>query len=330
VAIAVARGLLCFAAMRAVVEIVTTPGSGEGRAAASGRRIRRALTRRGYDASIRTFADFAALETWAATCAPSMTHLVGIGGDATLSAVAGAAVRLAVPFAPVPNGFGNMFARAFGHAPQTGRVVELFERGEVRPVDIGTSAAGDVFLSHKSYGMLEAIQRAVEEGQTQPRPRLQRHLAYYAMARRFLFGAPLPSVRVEVDGRVLVEDAAVVTVANVETYRGFLSLTPAASPVDGAFDVCAIPRAPRPVVWMRLLRLMLGVRGRWKGVAVARARRARITVAGEPPEDLMVRRGALRVLVPPGSVERLEARGAAAAEAEPPDAAAVIERRGAA
>ncbi len=317
--------------MRATVEIVTTPGSGEGRAAATGRRIRRALTRRGYDASIRTFADFAALQTWAATCAPTMTHLVAVGGDATLSAVAAAAVRLAVPFAPVPNGFGNMFARAFGHAPQTGRVVELFERGEVRPVDIGTSADGEVFLSHKSYGMLEAIQRAVEEGQTQPRPRLRRHLAYYATARRFLFGEPLPSVRVEVDGRVLVEDAAVVTVANVETYRGFLSLTPAASPVDGVLDVCAIPRASKPVVWVRLLRLMLGLPGRWNGVAVARAHRASITVAGEAPEHLMVRRGVLRLLVPPGSVERLEARRATALADEPPEATpAVTQRRGAA
>ena len=52
--------------MRATVEIVTTPGSGEGRAAATGRRIRRALTRRGYDAAIRTFADFAALPGWRA------------------------------------------------------------------------------------------------------------------------------------------------------------------------------------------------------------------------------------------------------------------------
>lgn len=322
--------------MRPSVQIVTTPGSGEGRAGATARRVRRALRRRGYDASILTFADFAALQHWAASCAPSMTHLVGVGGDATLSATAAAAVRLRVPFAPVPNGFGNMFARAFGHGPQTGRVVELFERGEVRPVDVGTAAGGEVFLSHKSYGMLEAIQRAVEEG-NQPRRRLRRHLAYYAMARRFLFGAPLPSVRVEVDGRVLAEDAVVVTVANVETYRGFLSLTPAASPTDGLFDVCAVPRGPRPVVWFRLLRLMLGLSGRWTGIARGRGRRARVTVDGQPPEELTVRRGVLRLMVPPGSVEDLAARQAAAEVAEAPADVArdavgpdVIQRRGAA
>jgi len=315
--------------MRAVVQILTTPGSGEGRAVATARRLRRGLTRRGYDASIQTFSDLPALEHWAATCPPSMTHLVAVGGDATLSAAATAAVRLAVPFVPVPNGFGNIFASAFGHGSQTGRVIGLFEHGEVRSVDVGVVDGRDIFLSHRSYGMLEAIQRAVEDGRTQPRPRLRRHLAYYAMARRFLFGAPLPSVRVEVDGQLVAEDAAVVTVANVETYRGFLSLTPAASPVDGLFDVVAIPRASRPVLWLRLLKLLLGSSGRWDGLVRCRGRRARVVVGGGPAEELTVRRGVLRVLVPPGSVESLRARQAAADVADAP-AAAVIEPRGAA
>ena len=314
--------------MRAVVEIVTTPGSGEGRAASTARRLRRALTRRGYEASIRTFADLPALERWAQTCPPTMTHVVAVGGDATLSAVAIAAIRLAVPFVPVPNGFGNIFAAAFGHGSQTGRVIALFEHGEVRRVDVGAAGGGDVFLSHRSYGMLEDIQRAVEAGRAQPRQRLRRHLAYYATARRFVLGEPLPSVRVEVDGQVVAEDAAVVTVANVETYRGFLSLTPAASPVDGLFDVCAIPRASKPVFWLRLLKLLLGVGGRWDGLVRCRGRRARVILRGAPAEELSVRRGVLRLLLPPGSIERLEARKAAAERAEEP--VPVTERRGAA
>jgi diacylglycerol kinase family enzyme len=186
-----------------------------------------------------------------------------------------------------------------------------------------------VFLSHRSYGMLEEIQRTVEAGRAQPRHRLRRHLAYYSTARRFLLGEPLPSVRVEVDGQVVAEDAAVVTVANVETYRGFLSLTPAASPVDGLFDVCAIPRASKPVFWLRLFRLLLGSAGRWDGLVRCRGRRARVIAPGAPPEDLAVHRGVLRLLVPPGSIERLEARQAAAERAEARDAR-VIERRGAA
>ena len=64
--------------------------------------------------------------------------------------------------------------------------------------------------------MLEDVQEAVEEGRAQPKSRLRRHLAYYARARRYVFGRAMPSIRVEVDGALIAEDAAVVTVANVE------------------------------------------------------------------------------------------------------------------
>ena len=40
---------------------------------------------------------------------------------------------------------------------------------------------------------------------------------------------------------VVADDAVLVTVANVETYRDFLPLTPSASPIDGRFDVFVVP-----------------------------------------------------------------------------------------
>jgi hypothetical protein len=121
------------------------------------------------------------------------------------------------------------------------------------------SRATRCFLCHASYGLLANVQQAVEDGAGQPRERRWRHLAYYRMARQILFDLPLPSIRVEVDGRLFCRDAVIVTVANVETYRGFLSLTPEASPADGWFDVVAMERASRPRVWARLLGLLLGL-----------------------------------------------------------------------
>jgi diacylglycerol kinase (ATP) len=298
--------------MSSQVQIVVTPGSGEGRARATARRLRRALTRRGAEVQVRTFQNLEALESWAATCEPNFSHLVAIGGDATLSAAARAAMRLSVPFVPVPNGFGNIFARAFGHDDRTRSVLGLFDRGELRRVDVGVIGGETVFLSHRSYGMLEDVQEAVEEGRAQPKSRLRRHLAYYARARRYVFGRPMPSIRVEVDGALIAEDAAVVTVANVETYRGYLSLTPTASPIDGLFDVFVIPRAAKPLVWARLLLLFLELPFRWDGVLLCRGRHARVTVSGRQAEELSVRRAALPLLVPPGSVSSLVARQAEA------------------
>jgi len=294
--------------MGEIVQIVTTPGSGDGRAQATARRLRKALLRRGHEAHIRTFTDFQRLQEWADSCEPEFSRLVGIGGDATISAVAAAAVRLSVPFVPVPNGFGNLFARAFGFGDQTKRVIKLFEKGRIRRVDVGRLPDGRLFLSHRSFGLLNEIQEAVEQSREQPRSRLLRHFAYYAQARQFLYRAPLESIRVEVDGAVVAEAAALVTVANVETYRGYLSLTPAASPIDGLFDVFAVSARSRLRLWMRVLALFLGGSRKADGVTFERGQRVRVTVMGQPPEELSVCRGALPLLVLPQSVAELQAR----------------------
>jgi len=293
--------------MTGTVQIVVTPGSGDGRARSASRRLQKALARRGYDARVQTFADLDRLLEWSATCAPEFSHLVGVGGDATLSASASAAVRLDVPFVPVPCGFGNMFARAFGFGDETRRVVELFERGQVRRVDVGLANGRDIFLSHRSYGLLQEVQEAVERGRAQPQSRLLRLLSYFAMGERFLVGVPLTAVRVEIEGTVIAEDAAVVTVANVETYRGFLSLTPAASPIDGVFDIFAIPGGSKWSVWTRIFKILFRLPGQWDGVILCRGKSVRVTVDGRT-DELTLRRRVLPLLVLPESLETLKVR----------------------
>ncbi len=293
--------------MSDVVQMVVTPGSGDGHALSTARRLRKALVRRGYQLHIQSFFDLDRLRQWAASCAPTFSYLVGVGGDSTLDAAAVAAVRLGIPFVPVPTGFANVFARTFGHSEQTREVVEAFERGNVRRVDVGYVNRKQIFLTFQTYGMLEDIQQAVEREQAPPNSRLLRHLAYYAMAGRFLFTAPLPAVRVEVDGIMIAEDAVIVAVANVEAYGRYLTLTPSASPLDGLFDVFVIPRTTRLGVWTRLLRLWLRLPGRWEGVVLRRGRRVRVAVGDAAPEDLAVRRRALPLLIPPGSVEAVRA-----------------------
>ncbi len=293
--------------MEPKVHIVVTPGSGEGRALATARRLARALKTRGHPPAVQKFEGLGGLQRWAATCEGGFSHLICVGGDATLSAAAKASIRLRVPFVPVPNGFGNIFTRAFGHPSRVEAVLDLLARGKVRWVDVGV-IGDEIFLSHRSYGILERIQQAVERGGAQPRARWLRHLAYYGLARRFLFERPIPSITVEVDGRIVAGRAILVTVANVETYRGFLSLTPTASPIDGMFDVFVVPRVSRGAVALRLLRLMLRVPGRWNGIVLARGQRVVITEKGRQPEELRTRRRVLPLLVPPGSIESLERR----------------------
>jgi len=310
--------------MTRAVEIVVTPGSGEGRALGLARRLRRRLRRRGRPATIRAFADLEGLLRWARTCAAEFSHVVCVGGDATVSAAARAAMRTDAPLVPVPTGFGNVFASVFRHPGRARDVAALLDTGETRRVDVGvvTTASGDdLFLSHRSYGLLEQVQTIAERGRQQPRHRLLRYAWYWGVAYRFLFRAPLAGFGVEIDGRAVADDAVLVTVANVETYHGFLSLTPSASPIDGLFDVAVIPRVSKPALLWRLLRLLLALPGRWRGLTLYRGRRVVVTTPRRR-EEITVRRRALPLLVPRGTVEALVRRTVVDAPAPPPRLAA--------
>jgi diacylglycerol kinase (ATP) len=293
------------------VQIVVTPGSGSGRAMMTARRLTRLLRRRGVETHIRTFDDLTALRRWADTCEAGFSHLICIGGDATLSNAALASVRTKVPFLPVPNGFGNLFARVFGFPDRAEAVVGLLETGEVRRVDVGIAegkAGPEPFLSHRSYGLLEQIQEAAERGRRQPRRRFLRHLWYYGVAYRFLFRSRLSSYAVEVDGTTVADDAVLVTVANVETYGGFLPLTPTASPIDGRFDVAVLPRVSKTALMTRLFRALLRLPpGRRKPLAIHRGRRVVVTTPRRR-DQLTLWRQALPLLVPPGAIEELRRR----------------------
>ena len=289
--------------MRHAVQIVVTPGSGEGRAMITAHRLERILEQRGHATAIQSHGNLATLTRWARTCEPDFTHIVCVGGDATQSATAAAAARLSVPFVPVPSGFGNIFARAFGHPGEPDTVADLLEQGEVLRVDVGLVDDDEIFLSHHSYGPLQQIQDTVEKGRGQPKSRVARYLAYWGMAKRVLVDTKPPSLRVEVDGRLVADRAALVTVANVETYRGFLSLTPSASPTDGLFDVFIVPRISRPRLAALLVGLMLRVRGRRDDARLCRGHRVDVTVNGRRRERLRVVTAALPLLVPAGSVE---------------------------
>jgi diacylglycerol kinase (ATP) len=286
--------------------IVVTPGSGEGRARAVARRLARLLRRRGSDVTMQTFHDLPSLIHWARTCGPEFAAICCVGGDATQSAAALLARRHRIPFVPVPNGFGNLFARVFGHPSSAGRAARLLDDGEVRMVDVGM-VGEELFLSHKSYGFLSQVQEAVEAGRRQPRRCARRLLAYYCTALRAIWKTSLAPLAVEVDGTLMADQAVLVTVANVETYRDFLSLTPAASPIDGRLDVFIMPRTSKLGLAWRLLRFKLGLAGRWKGVALCRGREI-VVVTDAGRERLRAVRRVLPLLLPPGAIAKLKQR----------------------
>ena len=278
------------------IQIVTTPGSGNGGALTVAARLREELRAQGHEVRLGVFPRLQGLVRWAAH-ASRFSLLISVGGDGTQSAVAMAAARRSVPFLPVPAGFGNLFARAFRHPNCVEEVLDLVERGELVHADIGLQN-GEPFLCHASFGLLSEVQARVE-ARPYPRVRWRRWVEYYRAAVRHLRETPLAALQVAVDGQVVTHDAAVVTVANVQTYGGWLPLTPAASPTDGLFDVFVMHGATKREILARLLRRYLRIPGTEAGTQVYRGRRASVVASGAPRYDLELVPGVLPVLVSP-------------------------------
>jgi diacylglycerol kinase (ATP) len=251
-----------------------------------------------YDVQLLTVHDPARAREELLRTGRSLHCLIVVGGDATISETAAVAMELQVPLLPVPAGFGNIFARNLGYRATVPSVLELLERGTVQRVDAGR-VEGSIFLANYAFGFTEDVKSAVEAASALPQRRRWRYLQYWRAAARSIVGTPLPALGVEADGTPLADGAAMVLVANVPTYRGFLSLTPAASPFDGFLDVFAVPAMPKTQLIALLLAFLVHAPGRWRGVHRRRAARVRVTTPGRVQHDLCVLPGAVPVLLLP-------------------------------
>ena len=267
--------------------------------------LRKALSARRYRASLETFSDLDSVREWATREDDTFSVLVCVGGDGTQSTTALAAVRRSVPFLPVSSGFGNLFARAFGHRNSVKGVLELLARGHVIHSDVGM-CNDELFLCQQSYGLIPEVQEAVEAAAATPRARWLRWLAYYRAALHHLREVPPRKLRVAVDGRVVAVDAALVIVANVESYGAWLPLTPDASPVDGLFDVFVMRGATHREVFAKLLRRHLRIPGTEDGTLLCRGQRVSVSGMGGTRDRLETLRHRLPVVVSAETAATLE------------------------
>lgn len=288
------------------IVIVTTRSSGNRRGYNRARRLNEALRSRGYQLTLETFSDLDSLRSWAQRTATPCSLLICVGGDGTLNAAVAAAMRHSVPFLPVPSGFGNLFAGALGQPRRLEQVVELVENGALLRVDVGR-CNGEFFLCQQSFGLLQQIQDRTEAGIDGSEARWQRSLAYYrtALHNNVLQHADLPRLTVSVNGRVMVRDAVVVTVSNVETYGAWLKLTPGASPIDGLFDVFAMTGRNKRDVLLRLLRRHFRLASGNDDTFVWRGRRVSVAAPQCPPDQLALLPHRLLVVVTPKTAAAL-------------------------
>lgn len=220
------------------LKIIANPISGMGRASRLAPFVVYELERRGYHI------DF--YETKKSGDARSFAnHVLGydrvvfIGGDGTLSEVInGLPDEGAPPLGAIPAGTGNAYAKELQlpmrRYEAEAKLAEIIDTGRVVTWDLGQCTTHNHrFLMFAGAGYhTEVIRHFHINRKGATFIGMYLYWGWY-VARNF----PLPSITVEVDGKVVARESTWVEVFNISHYGGPLRLAPHANPSDGEFDV---------------------------------------------------------------------------------------------
>ncbi|MDW7650890.1 MAG: diacylglycerol kinase family lipid kinase [Bacillota bacterium] len=161
--------------------------------------------------------------------------VAGVGGDGTLSAIAGAIAGTEAALGVIPGGTGNDFARTFAIPRDPVKACRVLLEGVRIPVDIGR-LNGQCFLNVVGAG----LDAEVVADANRIFKRLSGSLGYMlALLKQLISFRPRP-FRVTVDGNVTEVKAWLVTVANARYYGSGMHVAPEADPQDGLADVVLV------------------------------------------------------------------------------------------
>lgn len=160
-----------------------------------------------------------------------------IGGDGTVNRSAAAAIEADAPVYQLPTGNENLFARALGMRRSPRAMIAAMELGQVRRADVGI-AGDEPFLIMASLGPDASVVHRVARN----RRRAIGHLAYVEPVIRESLAPAIPTLRVDVDGRPMVEDQrGVLIIANTREYATKLDPCPEASLFTGTLHAAFLP-----------------------------------------------------------------------------------------
>lgn len=167
--------------------------------------------------------------------------VVLVGGDGTVSSVAGLLAGAGVTLGLLPSGTANDFARTLGIPADVAAACAVVARGRVRAVDLGL-AGERAYLNVASVGLAAGVTEALT-------PQLKRRagtLAYpLATVRAYLEHEPFRA-RLEFPAGdhepVELDDLLQVAVGNGRYYGGGNVVAPGADIADQQLDVYAVPR----------------------------------------------------------------------------------------
>lgn len=214
---------------------------------------------------------------------------VAVGGDGTVSSMAGPVVRHGGVLGIIPAGRGNDFARQLGIPGDPERQADRLMADVPTAVDVidveGRIVVGSVYagVDSRTSQIVDGLHRM---------PTL---LQYPYGAVRALATFPSTSYRVTVDGQVLEYSGFTAVVANSGFYGKGMHIAPHADVRDGLLDVVMLGAGGRATFLARLPSVYRGMHIRYPEVAIAQGREVTIEASGveayadgEPIADLPV------------------------------------------
>jgi len=228
------------------VLIIINPVSGGGQGLIRGEELYAAIRDRGLDAE--KYITARAGDARDAAGQAGFECVAVVGGDGTVNEAANGLNNGETRLAILPLGTANVVSRELNTPREPGALADLIARGASRRIDAGR-CEGKRFL----LGVGAGLDAAVVEEVHRTRGRRLSYAGYIRPVIRVLWRYAFPTMRVEVDGATLCDDAQYAVVGNCRFSAGVFALTPLARLDDGLLDVCAF----RELNVLRLARLAL-------------------------------------------------------------------------
>lgn len=164
--------------------------------------------------------------------------IVAVGGDGTISEVAGALCGKAdARMGICPFGTGNDFARVLGISSEPEEAAAVLTDGEERPVDVGV-AGSRVFTNIAGLGFDVNVVINTEKY----KGRFHGMIPYLLGVVKSLLSLKAVDLRLTADDRVIERKVTICAVGNGSHFGGGMRALPEADACDGLFDVCVIEK----------------------------------------------------------------------------------------
>jgi diacylglycerol kinase (ATP) len=184
--------------------------------------------------------------------------VIAVGGDGTVSEIAGVLAGTGIPLAVIAAGTGNDFSRGLGIPQKFGKALETALTGRRVAIDLG-SINGRTFVNAASFGLDAKVLSRIPQLKNRS-PLSGKRLYLIALCREMFSPIEYPKIWLRFPGSEMTtgQQTTVLVAANGPQYGAMFKIAPGASFTDGRLDVRWISRISKVKIVFNLPKLVLG------------------------------------------------------------------------